>query len=66
MEKNIIDQVIDSAFDKALKEVQRPIALELYPAAFADDNSWQHVTKAIELNNTAIRDALKEILTELL
>lgn len=66
MEKSTIEQVVDAAFDKALKEVQRPIALELYPAAFADDNSWQHVTKAIELNNSAIRDAVKAILAELL
>ena len=64
MEKSTIEQVVDAAFDKALKEVQRPIALELYPAAFADDNSWQHVTKAIELNNSAIRDAVKAILAE--
>ena len=66
MEKAQIDQVVDAAFVTALAKVHRPIALELYPAAFSDDNSWQHVKNAIALNNSATRDALKVILSELL
>lgn len=66
METNRICSAVDAAFDNALKAIQPRMESELYPAAFADSHSWLRVKNAIDLNNAAIRQAVKAALLELL
>ena len=66
MENDRICSAVDAAFDNALKAIQPRMEGELYPAAFADSYSWLRVKNAIDLNNAAIRQAVKAALSELL
>ncbi len=66
MTKNDIEKAVDISFDKALSRIKPAINRELYPAAFADEYSWLRVQAALELNNAAIRSAVKEALVALL
>ncbi len=66
MQKDKIERIVDCAFDKALAEIQVDVNRELYPAAFANEYSWLHVQKLFHLNNAAMRNAVKEALSEIL
>ena len=66
METDRICAAVDAAFDNALKAIRPRMESELYPAAFADNSSWLRVKNAIDLNNAAIRQAVKTALQELL
>ena len=66
MEKNQIEKIVDSAFDKAFKEIQSSMNMELYPDAFANEYSYLRVKSALKLNNEAIRVAVKVSLVEVL
>ena len=66
MTQTDIEKTVDCAFDQALSKIKPAINRELYPAAFADEYSWLHVQAAFDLNNTAIRFAVKEALVALL
>ena len=66
MDKDKINSVIDSAFDSTFSKWSSKIQRELYPAAFADEYSWLRVKKALEINNSFLKEALKQSLTELL
>ena len=66
MESDKICSAVDTAFDNALKAIQPRMESELYPAAFADSSSWLRVKSAIDLNNAAIRQAVKTALRDLL
>ena len=66
MTQNDIEKAVDFSFDKALSSIKPAINRELYPAAFADEYSWLHVQAAIDLNNAAVRSAVKEALVALL
>ena len=66
MDKAKIERVVYSSFDKALSYIQPAVNLELYPAAFANEFSWLRVKAVFELNNAAIRRAVKESLVDLL
>lgn len=66
MKHEQINAAVDNAFDAALKAIQPRLERELYPAAFADSHSWLCVKNAIDLNNAAIRQAVKTALSELL
>jgi len=61
-----IEKIVDSAFAKALSEIKPAIDRELYPAAFANEYSWLRVKCAFDLNNEAIRSAVKESLCAIL
>ena len=66
MTQNDIEKAVDISFDKALDRIKPAINRELYPAAFAASYSWLHVKAVFDLNNTAIRSAVKEALVALL
>lgn len=66
MEKSKIERIVDRSFDEALARIQPAVNRELYPAAFVDEFSWLRVKATFELNNQAIRAAVKESLTEIL
>ena len=66
METDRICAAVDAAFDNAMKAIQPRMESELYPAAFADSSSWLRVKNAIDLNNAAIRQAVKTALRDLL
>lgn len=66
MNKETINSVVDSAFDSAFSNWSSKIECDLYPSAFADEYSWLRVKSSIELNNTFLKEALKQALTELL
>lgn len=66
MDKNKIDSVIDSSFDAAFSNWSDIIEKELYPAAFANEYSWIRVKNSLKLNNTLLKEALKQSLFELL
>lgn len=66
MTKNDIEKAVDVSFDKALSNIKPAINRELYPTAFANEHSWHHVQTALELNNAAIRSAVKDALITLL
>lgn len=65
MEKSKIEKIVDCSFDNALAQIQPAVNMELYPAAFADEYSWLRVKAVFELNNRAIRAAVKESLVEI-
>lgn len=64
--KKQIEKAVDTAFDKAINAAAKSLSMELYPDAFANPNSWLCVKKAIDINNNAIRAAIKTALIELL
>lgn len=66
MNKESIEKIVDTAFDSCFADIQPLIKRELYPAAFANPHSWLKVTAAIDLQNLAIRKAVKQILSETL
>lgn len=66
MNQNDIAKAVDLSFDKALSAIKPAIDRELYPAVFANEYSWLHVKAVFDLNNTAIRSAVKEALVALL
>lgn len=66
MQKKEIEKIVDSAFDEAFSKIQPRLDSELYPAAFANEYSWLRVRGALNANNRAIRQAVKEALTSLL
>lgn len=66
MNQEKINAAVDAAFDKALAAIQPRMDRELYPRAFAIEYSWLRVKNAIELNNAAIRQAVKAVLAEVL
>lgn len=61
-----IEKIVDSAFDKALDDIRPAVNRELYPAAFADEYSWLRVKSVFDLQNAAIRKAVKEALSSIL
>ena len=66
MQKSDVEKIVDVAFDKAFSEVAPAVSRELYPAAFANESSWLNVKRVFELNNAAIRNAVKEALSDIL
>ena len=66
MNQEKINAAVDAAFDKALAAIQPRMDWELYPRAFANEYSWISVKNAIDLNNAAIRQAVKSVLAEVL
>lgn len=66
MEQEKINHVVDSVFDSAFKNWSSQIERELYPSAFANENSWLRVKNSINLNNRLLKESLKQILSELL
>lgn len=63
MQKSEIEKIVDSAFDKALEDIRPAVNCELYPAAFANEYSWLRVKGVFDLQNAAIRKAVKEALS---
>ena len=61
-----IEKIVDSTFDKAFESIRPAVNRELYPAAFANENSWLHVKSVFDLQNAAIRKAVKEALSAIL
>ena len=66
MQKEEIEKIVDNAFDKALANIQPAVNMELYPAAFANEYSWLRVKSVFELNNVAMRNAVKDALVTIL
>ena len=66
MDRNTINSVVDNAFDSSFKNWNRQIEKELYPAAFSDENSWMRVKNSLKINNSILKEALKQALSELL
>lgn len=66
MNKDKIDSVIDKSFDSAFENWSKQIERELYPAAFADSYSWLRVKNSLKINNSFLKEALKQSLYELL
>lgn len=66
MDKITIEKTVDSAFDKCLEEIRPLVSRELYPAAFANEYSWMRVQAVFDLQNKAIRKAMKSIMIDLL
>lgn len=65
MSKDKINSAVDSAFDSAFSRWSSEIERELYPDAFSDENSWLHVKNSIRINNSLLKEALKQTLSEL-
>ena len=66
MDSSLIEKAVDSAFDLCIKEIEPQINCELYPAAFANEYSWLRVRAVFDLQNRAIRKAIKIAMTDLL
>lgn len=66
MQKDEIEMIVDTAFDKALSSIEPAVNQELYPAAFANEHSWLTVKNIFKLTNAAIRKAVKEALCSIL
>ncbi len=66
MQKTDIEKIVDTSFDKALTKIAPAVNRELYPAAFANEHSWLRVKSVFDLNNAAIRRAVKEALVAIL
>ncbi len=66
MDKSMIQKAVNASFDSALSKIQPRISRELYPAAFADENSWLHVKAVFDLQSQAIREAVTASLVKLL
>jgi hypothetical protein len=57
-----IEKSLNTAFDTAFSAWTVQIEKELYPAAFADEYSWQRVKAALAINNKFLKNALCETL----
>ena len=66
MEKTAIEKAVDTAFDSCLAEIYPLVDRELYPAAFANEYSWLRVKAVFDLQNSAIRQAVKQALSNVL
>lgn len=66
MNRQEIEKIVDTCFDRELGQIQQKVSMELYPAAFANECSWLRVKAVFELNNQAIREAVKTSLAEIL
>ena len=66
MDKSAIEKTVDSAFDSCLSEISPLVNQELYPAAFANEYSWLRVKTVFDLQNSAIRKAVKKALSDVL
>ena len=66
MDKKKIEKIVDSAFDKALESIRPAVNRELYPGAFANEYSWLSVKNVFNLQNAAMRKAVKEALSIIL
>ena len=66
MDKATIEKAVDSAFDSCLSEIYPLVSQELYPAAFANEYSWLRVKNVFDLQNSAIRKAVKKALSVIL
>ena len=66
MNKAEIEKVVDESFDNALKGIRARVDSELYPAAFANQYSWLRVKAVFDLQNQAMRAAVKDALSQLL
>lgn len=66
MTKQEIKTIVEKCFDSSLSSFSQNMSRELYPAAFADEYSWLHVKNAISINNTLIKEAVSNALSELL
>ena len=66
MNRQEIEKIVDTCFDRELAQIQQKVSMELYPAAFANEYSWLRVKAVFELNNQAIRKAVKASLAEIL
>ncbi len=66
MKKAEIEKIVDTAFDQAFSKIQPVVDRELYPDAFANKYSWLRVKKVFDLNNAAIRSAVKDALSAVL
>ncbi len=65
MKNEQISAAVDNAFDAALKAIQPRLERELFPNALADEYGWLRIKRAIDLNNAAIRQAVKAALADL-
>lgn len=66
MDRDKINSVVDSAFDKSFSDWSSKIERELYPSAFKDEHSWLRVKNSLQINNSYLKSALKQALSELL
>lgn len=66
MDKNKINQIIDSSFDSVFESWDEQIERELYPRAFVDEYSWLRVKNALKINNRTLKESLKLSLTQIL
>ena len=66
MNRSEIEKIVDSSFDQALRAVRPRVDKELYPAAFANQYSWLRVKAVFDLQNQALRAAVKDALSQLL
>lgn len=66
MDRNKINNIVDNAFDASFKNWNQQIEKELYPNAFADEYSWLRVKNSLKINNSLLKEALKNALSELL
>lgn len=66
MDKSVIEKAVDSAFNSCLSEIYPLVDQELYPAAFANEHSWLRVKAVFNLQNSAIRKAVKKALSDVL
>lgn len=66
MDRAEIEKIVDNSFDNALRSVRPRIDRELYPAAFANQYSWLRVKAVFDLQNQAMRAAVKDALSQLL
>lgn len=66
MTKQEIKTIVEKCFDSSFSSFSQNMSRELYPAAFADEYSWLRVKNAISINNTLIKEAVSNALSELL
>lgn len=66
MNRSEIEKIVDSSFDQALRAIRPRVDKELYPAAFANQYSWLRVKAVFDLQNQAMRAAVKDALSQLL
>ena len=66
MDRDKISSVVDKAFSSSFAEWDRRIERDLYPGAFVDSYSWQHVKDALSENNRCLKEALKAALCDVL
>ena len=66
MNRSEIEKIVDSSFDQALRAIRPRVDKELYPEAFANQYSWLRVKAVFDLQNQAMRAAVKDVLSQLL